>query len=155
MSGKKPGDELRIWVMNADGSDPRPLTPGTYEAQYPAWSPDGETIAFAAVIEGGFRLMVMNADGSHIRQLTKGPRDNWPSWSPDGSQIAYGSDGSNPRIITSELGVPATWTPGEVIAANCLVDGRVMGICAVGQDGTLTPLLSGMEAGFPAWQPTR
>jgi TolB protein len=162
MSGRTPGDQLRIWLMNADGSEARPLTPATYEAQYPAWSPDGGRIAFSAVIDGGFRLMIMNADGSGIRELTDGPTDNWPSWSPDGSRIVFGrseglvvmnADGSDIRTITTELGVPATWAPAETIAANCSLEGQEIAMCIVGQDGTIAPLLAGGDGGFPAWRP--
>ena len=71
----------------------------------PAWSPDGERIAFnyaygklkfiAGVewIEVG-SLAVMNPDGSDVRQLTQLKRptsseDGQPVWSPNGKQIAF------------------------------------------------------------------
>jgi WD40 repeat protein len=155
------GGRPRIWVMKTDGTEPRALTPDSYEAQYPAWSPDGKRIAFSAVIEGRFELFVMNADGSDIHPLTKGPEDNWPSWSPDGTRLAFGSgqglavmnaDGSDIRTLTTGLGVPATWAPGDVVAANCPLANGAIGICAIDPAGRLTTLLGGINAGFPAWR---
>src|SRR5262245_49497026 len=32
----------RLWVINVDGSDLRPLTDGAGKESYPRWSPDGK-----------------------------------------------------------------------------------------------------------------
>ena len=163
MSGaRQPAGRPRIWLMDADGRKPMPLTPETYEAQYPAWSPDGKTIAFSAVVDGAFRVLAMDPDGRNVRQLTDGPQDNWPSWSPDGRLLIFGrggglaimrSDGSEQRMLTEEVGVPAAWAPGDYIVANCSLRGDSIGVCLVGSDGSLTPLLAGLDAGFPTWKP--
>lgn len=47
------GDSMRpetrqVWVMNADGSNPRPLTNGLGGVAMPRWSPDGKWIVFLA-----------------------------------------------------------------------------------------------------------
>jgi Tol biopolymer transport system component len=164
MSGAPPGGRPRIWVMRSDGTDARALTPDTYEAQYPAWSPDGSKIAFSAVEDGAFRIYLMNADGSDIRPISDGPYDNWPMWSPEGLQIAFGSrggialmnaDGSNVHEVVAGQtgGVPGTWAPGELLAFNCSLGGSAIGICARGSDGGVIYLLGGMDAGFPSWKP--
>ena len=70
--------ERAIWVVNRDGSDPRPVTrpPSARDRDFgPAWSPDGRTLAF--VREGRFgtaRIWLVDRDGNHARQLTsEGP----------------------------------------------------------------------------------
>jgi TolB protein len=65
-----------IWVMNADGSDKRNLTPSVTHPLAlhfsPGWSPDGRKILFISNRGDGNRVevYVMNADGSGKRKLT-------------------------------------------------------------------------------------
>ena len=61
----------------------------------PAWSPDGQWLAFARSTDGrrSFHVYVMRPDGTGLRQLTHGRYDESPSWSPDGQWIAYQSMG--------------------------------------------------------------
>ena len=59
----------------------------------PAWSPDGEQIAFATDRDGNLEIYVMAADGSNPTRLTDNPaEDSNPGWSPDGNQIVFTSD---------------------------------------------------------------
>jgi Tol biopolymer transport system component len=54
--------------MNADGTNPRRLTSG-HSDWYPAWSPDGNKIAFARM--DADNIFLMNADGSGVTQVTR------------------------------------------------------------------------------------
>jgi TolB protein len=87
--------------MNADGSGLRRLTRNGGRNFAPAWSPDGQRIAFERRFGKGpqsgqchacresltYEVHVMNADGSEQRRLT--PRGAKPGWSPDGRTIAF------------------------------------------------------------------
>jgi Tol biopolymer transport system component len=86
-----------VWVMHADGSGRKDLTPGYRNATYPAWSPDGTKIVFAGA--GG--LQVVKADGSGLKAITAGD-DFQPSWSPDGTRIAF--------MSYRKTGVQQIWT---------------------------------------------
>ena len=82
----------QIWVMDADGTDQRPLTADPApKDQLPEWSPDGSRIAYAAASPGtGLDLWVMDADGSDQRQVLADSDDTiGPAWSPDGSHLAF------------------------------------------------------------------
>ena len=58
----------------------------------PAWSPDGQSIAFVSSISGNREIYVMNADGSGEARLTyNSSHDEEPVWSPDGQRIAFRS----------------------------------------------------------------
>jgi Tol biopolymer transport system component len=87
-----------ICVSNMDGSDRRRLTRRVH-ASTPAWSPDGQQIAFTRNEDVGEYttfseddVFVMGADGDNPHQLTPerdGRHAGQPTWSPDGGQIAY------------------------------------------------------------------
>jgi TolB protein len=85
---------LGVYVVNADGSGVRNLTPKSAEAYAaPAWSPDGQKITFAGERSGNSEIYVMNADGSGQRRLTRNlAYDGDPAWSPDGQKITFVSN---------------------------------------------------------------
>jgi TolB protein len=72
-----------IWLVRADGSDPRLLVQGGLA---PSWGPDGSRIAF----EGLGGVATVKPDGSGIRQLAAGGE---PAWSPDGRTIVFSRAG--------------------------------------------------------------
>jgi Tol biopolymer transport system component len=95
-------DRTALWVMNADGTNPRPLIERPAEnvagsiVGSAAWSPDGTLVAFGvnplAIGPNQARITVMNADGTGIRQLDNEDGtwiDNDLVWSPDSKQIAF------------------------------------------------------------------
>ena len=87
-----------IYVMDADGKNPKNLTNSPHYDMSPSWSPDGQRIAFASdrgALDGeeptlSFDVYVMNTDGSNPQRLTNDPHnDRDPSWSPDSKRIVF------------------------------------------------------------------
>ena len=81
-----------LYVIDADGTDVRPLTAVPSSDFDPAWSPDGERIAFASSRDGRKEIYLLTIDSGAIIRLTTSTGDvenSQPSWSPDGNQIAY------------------------------------------------------------------
>ncbi|MDX1644152.1 MAG: peptidase S41, partial [Thermoanaerobaculia bacterium] len=94
-SGKRAVVEARgdIWTLPAEHGSPRNLTRTSGVAERdPAWSPDGESIAYFSDESGEYELYVRPVDGfSAPRRLTEGA-DRFlysPVWSPDSRYIAY------------------------------------------------------------------
>jgi TolB protein len=141
-----------IWVMDQDGANRRRLTdpapPGSDAAgnMSPAWSPQGDRVAFVSSgditeeDQNRHELYVMDLESGEAQRLTTNEAsDAEPSWSPDGKRILFvradywgtdqvetslrviDADGSGEETLVQEkrlvfLGSPA-WSPrGERIA---------------------------------------
>src|SRR5262245_29010487 len=57
------GSNEDVYVVNADGSDERRLTEQPFHDSGPAWSPDGQQIAFFSRLGNNTDIYAMNADG--------------------------------------------------------------------------------------------
>jgi TolB protein len=75
----------------------------TYRGDYnatPAWSPNGEWIAYAARTGTNLDLYLIDPDSGYTAPLVVHARsDESPSWSPDGRKIAFTSDRRGRREI--------------------------------------------------------
>ena len=80
--------KTQVWVMNANGTARRAVTPVTSAAEGPALSRDGRRIAFVRRDD----VSVMSLNGTHVRRLTfSSAAESSPNWSSDGRWIAYSS----------------------------------------------------------------
>lgn len=166
-----PDDHWAIYTIASNGENPTRLTDSGADDAWPAWSPDGERLAFVSERDGNKEIYVMNVDGSGQTNLTNHPADDWtPTWSPDGAYIAFSSyrdgnweiyvmkeDGSEPMRLTQHSApdqAPA-WSPdGRVIAFASKRDDN-WEIYLMNPDGSAPTRMTSNEATdfAPAWSP--
>jgi Tol biopolymer transport system component len=87
--GKAAGN-ADIYLQSVGGQNPINLTKDSPDDdREPAFSPDGESIAFRSSRQGG-GIFVMGRTGESVRRLTDSGYS--PAWSPDGTTIVYAMD---------------------------------------------------------------
>ena len=145
-----------ISIMDADGSNKQRIYSAGSAAFAPAWSPNGEWIAFGL---GGYlqarrtkpaTIMLVRRDGTGARELTPDSLNaGFPSWSPDGKRIAYRFWGATEglrimdvatgavQVLTTEYDNMPFWSPdGSLIAFTRKHDGNNFDIYTIRPDGS-------------------
>ena len=159
--------KYEIWVMNANGTHARRVSPVGVNAADPSWSPDGSQLAFTYATRTDAEVYTIRVDGTHLQGLTSSTAiDDSADWSPDGRQIVFRSwrdgksqlymmnaDGTAQHRVLVEEGWTPSWSPdGTRIAFE---GGSVDSfIDVVNVDGTgLRRLTTSGAENEPAWSP--
>ena len=153
-----------------------PFTSFPDRAEGPAFSPDGNYVAFARYSDAPevSGIYIKQVDSNHLLQLTKNAKD-WfccPVWSPDGRYIAfsrYPDNGHTTEMITisaiggaernllSRLSAhgPLDWSPdGKFIAFTAKdVDRETFSISLLSVDNLETHKLTGPPLNHQDWGP--
>jgi TolB protein len=78
------GGDWDIFVMNADGSHPRPILANTDSNDWmQSWSPDGKWLVYVSDKDGNNELYIIDINGQNQQQLTSNNfTDQVPVWIP-------------------------------------------------------------------------
>jgi len=79
-----------VWLVSADGGEPRQLTRSPKRDDQPRWSADSRRLAFVSDRDGKAQVYVLAIEGGEARKVTdvKTAVQGF-EWSPDGKRIAY------------------------------------------------------------------
>ncbi|HET6952685.1 MAG TPA: Hsp70 family protein [Acidimicrobiales bacterium] len=170
---QREGSFWNIWLVEADGSNPRALTREQAAfARLPALSPDRRSVAYSLETQAGWELRVIDTAGAGDVLLYESiVPDARATWSPDGTRVAFVADRDGPADIyvldlrTSELtnltntpedeGDPA-WSPDGTSLAYWSRFGGNQDIYVMPADGGGTPRRltdDPGDDGDPSWNP--
>jgi Tol biopolymer transport system component/serine/threonine protein kinase len=113
-------------------------------SEWPTWSPDGSTLAFASNRNGDFDIWLRRVDGGQEINVTSNASEDFqPAFSPDGNSIAFVSTrASRTRMIKV----------GQLVGN--------LGAHTYGGDVWVVPTLGGQarrlapDGNFPVWHPS-
>ncbi len=95
----------QVYMVNTDGVPVvKQLTSSKENSTQPAWSPNGNQLAFIRTVDGKPQIFLLPMDGGEAMQLTKskfGAAN--PKWSPDGKQILFASSFSLVDLLKDSL----------------------------------------------------
>jgi TolB protein len=162
-----------IYTMNVDGTDIKQLTADPAIDRDPAWSPDGQSIAFVSSRRDHWGVYVMGSDGNHLQGVYESGYQRFydPFWSPDGQKIAFTREGDffepdgiyiedlrqhQLTKLTPFNAASPVWSPdGKQLAfITSSLDGNYE-IYAINADGTNLRRLTNNPYfdGMPSWSP--
>ncbi|MGV9380455.1 amidohydrolase family protein [Nonomuraea sp. NPDC003707] len=156
-----------LWVVEVATGDLQKVFDATFEPGRPTWSPDGRTLALAAVVPYSRRyreglskiLLVDRATGAgtyidpapHRSLQTRG--DDGPVWSPDGTMLAFamesllwvlpvdktGRPTGSARQVTREVTDAPVWA-GDSATLLYLNEGRLKSVRLDGKPARSIPM---------------
>jgi hypothetical protein len=158
----------RLWFIEPP-ADPVTFTPEGESPAFPAWSPDGQRIAYTRAGTAQPGIWTIGATGQNATRLTDSEADSDPTWSPDGERIAFRGGFRNPQgiyIVDADGGTPAlipgttgfvrpSWSPDgrRIAAASGASNADIVTFSPDGQNLRNLTDSTGIEDSAPDWSP--
>ncbi len=91
-------EKSQLFIVSADGGEPRQVTEAPFNVGQPTWSPDGSMLLFTGNEredlelnqENWRQIYTVSVNGGEVRALTENPgSESGPSFSPNGTRLAF------------------------------------------------------------------
>jgi Tol biopolymer transport system component len=164
-------DRPTLFIMPADGGEPRRLFKDAWPYFQPSWSPDGGRVAFVSFKGGTADVWVAPiADPEKLERVTMDEAtEQFPVWSPDGKGVLYSTNrGGDYDLWYADLltGKQSRVTDlsGDEIQASFSPDGSLIVYGYKNGDsqeiwimrasgGQAVQITSESHGGWPSWSP--
>jgi TolB protein len=107
VAGQPPAQRYQLIVADADGADARVILESGLPVMSPAWSPDGQWLAYVS-FENKRSAIYVQQVSSGERRLVSGRVgiNGAPAWSPDGHKllVTLGGSAGTPNLYVLDLG---------------------------------------------------
>jgi TolB protein len=106
VDGQPPAQNYQLIVADADGENQRLILQSRFPLMSPAWSPDGQWLAYVSFESKRSAVYVQLVRTGERRQVSARAGINGaPAWSPDGHKLALtlGGSNGNPDIYVLDL----------------------------------------------------
>jgi TolB protein len=106
VDGQPPAQNYQLVVADADGENQRLILQSRFPLMSPAWSPDGQWLAYVSFESKRSAVYVQLVRTGERRQVSARAGVNGaPAWSPDGKKLALtlGGGSGNPDIYVLDL----------------------------------------------------
>lgn len=170
--------QVQVWLMDPEGENRRQVTNLESGACSPAWSPDGEWLAYVSpcldnrLAYRGSKILISKPDGSAQQTLPLPYGGYDPMWSPDGRHIIYTAFIDNKTSLYSysfdteeatllvqkgDSSAQAAWVPGSQMLSFISNFSGTDEVWMMEMDAITQEVFSQSGPGkifsYPAWSP--